>query len=110
MLNQLDQTTASGDLIYLPAISVVEIFYLVERSRLPEVLLTRITANLLAQDGAIAIAPLDWWVAQAVGKIDRATVSEMPDRIIAATALALGLPLVTRDHKIQALTLIKTVW
>jgi predicted nucleic acid-binding protein len=33
----------------------------------------------------------------------------MPDRIIAATALALGLPLVTRDRKIRAADL-ETIW
>jgi predicted nucleic acid-binding protein len=33
----------------------------------------------------------------------------MPDRIIAATALSLGLPLVTRDGKIRASNVI-TIW
>jgi predicted nucleic acid-binding protein len=31
-------------------------------------------------------------------------------RIIAATALALGLPLVTRDTEIRGLTNVTTVW
>ena len=33
----------------------------------------------------------------------------MPDRIIAATALHLGLPLITRDQRIQSAG-IKTIW
>ncbi len=33
----------------------------------------------------------------------------MPDRIIAATALHLGLPLVTRDRRLQA-AIIQTIW
>jgi predicted nucleic acid-binding protein len=33
----------------------------------------------------------------------------MPDRIIAATALHLGVPLVSRDRKIQASS-IHTIW
>ncbi len=33
----------------------------------------------------------------------------MPDRIIAATALHLGLPLVTRDHRIRASS-VTTIW
>jgi predicted nucleic acid-binding protein len=33
----------------------------------------------------------------------------MPDRIIAATALNLGLPLVTRDRRLQAAG-IQTIW
>ena len=49
-------------------------------------------------------------VADEVENIPRRTVPEMPDRIIAATALHLNLPLVTKDHKIQALQNIKTIW
>jgi PIN domain nuclease of toxin-antitoxin system len=37
-------------------------------------------------------------------------VPEMPDRIIAATALHLNCPLVTRDHKIRAFKDIITIW
>jgi predicted nucleic acid-binding protein len=52
-----------------------------------------------------------------VEPVDRATVPEMPDalraskaeRIIAATALHLGCPLVTRDRKIQAFNGITTI-
>jgi predicted nucleic acid-binding protein len=33
----------------------------------------------------------------------------MPDRIIAVTALHLGVPLVSRDRKIQAAS-IQTIW
>lgn len=40
----------------------------------------------------------------------RSTVPEMPDRIIAATALYLHIPLITKDHKIQALQSIQTIW
>lgn len=41
---------------------------------------------------------------------DTHTFIEMPDRIIAATALYLNFPLITRDHKIQALQNIQTIW
>ncbi|MEK7833969.1 MAG: PIN domain-containing protein [Acidobacteriota bacterium] len=48
-------------------------------------------------------------VADSLSQIPRTTVPDMPDRIIAATALTLGLPLVTCDHKIRALTNIVTI-
>lgn len=48
-------------------------------------------------------------VAQAMRLIDRALIPELPDRIIAATALHLGIPLISRDHKIQASGLL-TLW
>ena len=42
--------------------------------------------------------------------IDRAIVPVMPDRIIAATAQSLALPLVTRDCRIQNLSTLVTIW
>jgi predicted nucleic acid-binding protein len=48
-------------------------------------------------------------VAEAVAEVPRSAVPDMPDRIIAATALHLGLPLVSRDRLIQ-LSGIETIW
>jgi predicted nucleic acid-binding protein len=48
-------------------------------------------------------------VAWCVGQAARSAVPDLPDRVIAATALRLNLPLVTRDSKIQAAG-ITTVW
>ncbi len=42
-------------------------------------------------------------------EVPRETVPDMPDRIIAATALRHNLPLLTRDSRIQAAG-IKTIW
>jgi predicted nucleic acid-binding protein len=41
--------------------------------------------------------------------INRDSIPDMPDRIIAATALHLGVPLISRDAKIRASN-IATVW
>ena len=49
-------------------------------------------------------------IADEVENIPRSTIPDMPDQIIAATALHLNLPLVTKDHKIQAVTSIQTIW
>jgi predicted nucleic acid-binding protein len=42
-------------------------------------------------------------------RISRDVVPDMPDRIIAATALHLELPLVTSDRRIQQ-TEVETIW
>jgi predicted nucleic acid-binding protein len=52
-------------------------------------------------ESRLVVAPLDDVAATSVESIPRSAVPDMPDRIIAATALALGLPLVTRDAKIS---------
>jgi predicted nucleic acid-binding protein len=43
-------------------------------------------------------------------RIPRAVVPDMPDRIIAATALKLGCPLLSVDSRISALEEIDVVW
>jgi PIN domain nuclease of toxin-antitoxin system len=45
----------------------------------------------------------------ALEKIPRSVVPDMPDRFIAATALHLGVPLVTRDRRLQSAG-IQTIW
>jgi predicted nucleic acid-binding protein len=52
----------------------------------------------------VEIVPIDARVAHGLERIPRADVPDMPDRIIAATAVSLGVPLVTRDGKIRAST------
>jgi len=37
-------------------------------------------------------------------------VSDMPDRIIAATALSLGLPLLSRDPAMKAVGGLEVIW
>jgi predicted nucleic acid-binding protein len=66
--------------------------------------------TLEQSDSEIIIAPLDQPIGLAVQQIDRDIIPEMPDRIIAATALHLNCPLVTRDHKIQTFSGITTIW
>jgi predicted nucleic acid-binding protein len=53
--------------------------------------------------------PFDKNLAQAMLRVERSQVPDLLDRIIAATALYLGLPLVSRDRKIQ-MSDIETIW
>ena len=43
-------------------------------------------------------------------RIPKIQVPDMPDRIIAATAHSLNIPLITCDHKILACSAIQTIW
>ncbi len=106
----LDAALTEGYPIYVSAISVVEVAYLVERYRLPEEAFGQLINALSDAATGLKIAPLDLLIAQTLRQIPRDLVPDMPDRIIAATALSLSLPLVTRDGKIQALTTIQTIW
>ncbi len=106
----MDRVADAGGFIFVPAISVVEIVYLVERNRLGANVLTRINNTLQIPDGVLKPIELSHPIAISLAQIPRLTVPDMPDRIIAATALYFGLPLVTKDSKIRNLTNIKTIW
>jgi PIN domain nuclease of toxin-antitoxin system len=108
-LQTIEDALQSGEPILLPSISLVEVIYLVEKNRLPMSALKSLNTALQNPGVALRIAPLDLAVAASVQKVARDVVPDMPDRIIAATALHLGLPLVTRDQKIRAVG-IETIW
>ena len=95
--------------IYVPSIVIVEMRYLVEKGTITEANYQTILAELRDPATAPTVVPLDTDNADALNLIARAEVPDMPDRIIAATASYLGLPLVTRDRKIQA-SGITTIW
>jgi PIN domain nuclease of toxin-antitoxin system len=109
-LAALRQTVGAGQPILLSAISIVEVCYLVDKGRLPPAALARLLQSISnGQKSAVELVPVGRAVAEAVALIPRAAVPDMPDRIIAATALHLGVPLVSRDRKIQASS-INTIW
>lgn len=106
-----ERAEQSGDLIFVPSIVLVELRYLIEKRReIEETDYQSILAMLKSRFSALTLAPLDLKVAESLSQIPRQTVPDMPDRIIAATAFALGLPLVTAGHKIRALTNVTTIW
>jgi PIN domain nuclease of toxin-antitoxin system len=99
-----------GEYIFISAITLVEMRYLVEKNRIKAAVLTRIEQELDEPDPMIVATSVDRTIYDALALIPRSVVPDMPDRIIAATALALGLPLVTRDTEIRQLTNVTTVW
>lgn len=95
--------------VHVSAISVIEAVYLAERKRIPAIALQRLRDALAHPNIGLSIAPVDTFVADALEKIPRSIVPDMPDRIVAATALHLGVPLVTRDGRLRNAG-IQTIW
>jgi PIN domain nuclease of toxin-antitoxin system len=105
----IDGAAAAGQPTYISAVSLVEVVYLVERGRIAADAFEVFVGELKKDSPAFAVVPLDSDIAAALRKIARNVVPDMPDRIIAATALHLGLPLVTRDRRLQSAG-IQTIW
>lgn len=95
--------------VYVPTICLVEIIYLQERGRIPTNLKAELDAELQAGTSGLILATLTAEVANAVERVPRTEVPDMPDRIIAATAVHLGLPLISRDRGIQQ-SGVDTIW
>jgi PIN domain nuclease of toxin-antitoxin system len=108
-LKKIEGSVQAGESVFLSAISLVELIYLSEKGRLPAGALGKLGDALQAADSSMVVVPLDSAVAEAVARISRSAVPDMPDRIIAATAVHLGVPLITRDRQIQAAG-INTIW
>lgn len=99
----------SGNRIYISTITIIEVRYLVEKLK---VALTSCDDLIAAiDDPAIPMEALaiDLAVARALHLVPRNAVPDMPDRIIAATALVHKLPLVTADQKLLASS-VPTIW
>lgn len=78
--------------------SFLDLRYLVDSGRLSE----QVFGDARSIEGdAFTVVPLDLRVLDKMGAIPRAKVPDPFDRIIAATALTLGLPLVSADEDIQ---------
>jgi PIN domain nuclease of toxin-antitoxin system len=105
----LRSTTAGGHVIYVPSICLVELTYLTEKGRLPVPAREELIQALDDPATPCALVPLDRMVADALKRVARSEVPDLPDRIVAATAVALGLPLISRDAKIRA-SQVETVW
>jgi PIN domain nuclease of toxin-antitoxin system len=105
----IEDAIREGRAIRISAISVIETVYLVERKRILPAALERLRQSLMDPSAGLTIAPVDAFVADTLENVPRSLVPDMPDRIIAATALHLNLPIVTRDRRLQSAG-IQTIW
>ena len=105
----IDEAGRRGVPVLISSISLVEVVYLCEKGRIPLDSLTHLEEALRLQDSALRVADLTMAVALAVGRVIHDEVPDMPDRIIAGTALYFGVPVISRDRKIKASS-VETIW
>jgi len=105
----IEDAAAADEQIAISTITLAEMIYLIEKGRIDAAALTRLMAALDAADAVLVEVPFVRHVAQAVTRVARTEVPDLPDRIIAATALHLGIAVSSHGRKIQKSTL-TTVW
>jgi PIN domain nuclease of toxin-antitoxin system len=100
-LATLAAADATGRLC-ISAVTLVELVYLEGRPTFPYPgVHGRLAARVADPNDRLTLLPLDLDVAAAVIRVPRAEVPELADRIIAATAVAHALPLVSADRRIR---------
>ena len=105
----IDDAAAARRSVEISPISLAEIVYLVEKGRIPASALEDVSAALEDPSHVFREAPFTKDDMNAMRKVAREEVPDMPDRIVSATAIYLGVPLISRDGKIRASN-VRTIW
>ena len=109
VIDFFNESAAAGRQIAVSSISLVEIVYLVEKERIPSSAYEHVSIALAMPKKLFVEIPVSFEIANVLPHVSRAAVPDMPDRIIAATALYYNVPLLTRDGRIRASNL-QTIW
>ncbi len=107
--NAVDSAAASG-IVFVSSITIVELIYLIEKGKIRDDVLDLLRNALDDSTTGFRLVEIGRKIAEDLSRIPRSIVADMPDRIIAATSLHLGLPLITSDGDIRKLTSIITIW
>ena len=91
--------------VLIPCIVFFELFYLIEKNRI-SIDFDKVV-SMVSSSNNYGVEPLCLPIIEASRKISM-EVKDPWDRLIAATSLRLGLPLITRDRALEAVT--ETVW
>lgn len=101
-----------GDaVIYYSVMTLIEALYLQEKGKIEVDIyrqLLRMTSDKV--EASYQVVDIDLEIAKAISRVPHHIIPEMPDRAITATALHLGLPLITKDQRMQDWEGVVTIW
>ena len=83
--------------------------YLVEKGRIPTSAARDLQDAAANPKAVLKFIPLDERIAMRMSAIPRQDLPDLPDRVIAATALFYDIPVLSRDARIRS-SGIKTIW
>jgi len=105
----IEEIAAEGNQVAFSSITLAEIVYLSERGRINSTTLDLLLREVESDDALLVEIPFDRNIALTLRQVDRSQIPDLPDRIFAATALYLNVPVISRDRRIQ-LSSIDTIW
>jgi PIN domain nuclease of toxin-antitoxin system len=105
----IDRASAEGQKIAVSSISLVETVYLVDKGRVQPSAYDYLKYVLDDPDRHLEEVAVSRAISDALRNVPRSEVPDMPDRIIAATAMHLNVPIVSRDRQIRS-SVLGTIW
>ena len=105
----MDSIEQAGDQIAISSIALAEMVYLIEKGKIAATAFERVVAVLEKANATLVEVPFDRTIADAMRQIDRTQVPDLPDRIVTATAMQWGVPVISRDRKIRS-SVVTTIW
>ncbi|HEV2378455.1 MAG TPA: PIN domain-containing protein [Terriglobia bacterium] len=105
----IDEAATARRKIAISTISLAEVVYLIEKKRLPRSAYDELTQALADPEHVFTEAVFSAAIVQAMRQVPRAEVPDMPDRMVAATAVYFDVPVISRDRRIRAASL-ETIW
>jgi len=107
--NFFERSAVRSSKVGVSTITVAEAVYLSEKGRVPAATVPLLLGMLRSREGVLQELPLTGEIVEAMQHVGRDRVPDLPDRLIAATALHFNVPVITRDREIQRAGL-QTVW
>lgn len=105
----IENAISNGLNIAISPISLAEIVYLEEKHRLPTGVYRALRDVLADPQHVFKEAAFTVDVAEAMLQVSRESIPYMPDRIVAATAVHVAVPILSRDGRIRT-SRIQTIW
>ncbi len=102
--------SAQAGRIYISVVTLIEVDYLTGKKSFPYPnALKNLFTHAADPNSPLEVLPVTIDVARAVGQVPKIEVPDMPDRIIAATAVAHRLPIVSSDTDIRGSATLKSL-
>ena len=105
----MEDAAAQGKKIALSSISLAEVVYLSEKGRLAPGTYEELMRVVSQPTKVFQEVSPSLSIINSMRLVSRQSVPDLPDRLIAATAVYLGVPLLSRDSLIRASS-VHTIW